>query len=149
MLQQCLRHSRPRQPQHLLCHPPTALLCRVDEALARPHADRLQFVLGTESGMITSIVRRVQGQLAAAGRDDVGVEIVLPVSPDAITTDKQAASNGGGEARLGGLAVVPGPAGGEGCSLEGGCASCPYMKMNSLQVGGCARVGRLCLLPFA
>jgi quinolinate synthase len=32
----------------------------------------------------------------------------------------------------GGLSVVPGPAGGEGCSLEGGCASCPYMKMNSL-----------------
>lgn len=32
-----------------------------------------------------------------------------------------------------GLSVVPGPAGGEGCSLEGGCASCPYMKMNSLQ----------------
>ena len=31
-----------------------------------------------------------------------------------------------------GLSVVPGPAGGEGCSLEGGCASCPYMKMNSL-----------------
>lgn len=32
-----------------------------------------------------------------------------------------------------GLSVVPGPASGEGCSLEGGCASCPYMKMNSLQ----------------
>ena len=32
-----------------------------------------------------------------------------------------------------GLSVVPGPAGGEGCSLEGGCASCPFMKMNSLQ----------------
>jgi len=32
-----------------------------------------------------------------------------------------------------GLSVVPGPAAGEGCSLEGGCASCPYMKMNSLQ----------------
>lgn len=28
--------------------------------------------------------------------------------------------------------MVPGPASGEGCSLEGGCANCPYMKMNSL-----------------
>jgi quinolinate synthase len=26
----------------------------------------------------------------------------------------------------------PGVAGGEGCSTAGGCATCPYMKMNSL-----------------
>lgn len=32
----------------------------------------------------------------------------------------------------GGLPVVPGAASGEGCSIEGGCASCPYMKMNDL-----------------
>lgn len=32
----------------------------------------------------------------------------------------------------GGLAVLPGVAVGEGCSSEGGCASCPYMKMNTL-----------------
>ena len=31
-----------------------------------------------------------------------------------------------------GLSVVPGVAQGEGCSAEGGCASCPYMKMNTL-----------------
>ena len=31
------------------------------------------------------------------------------------------------------MRIVPGPAAGEGCSSdEGGCASCPYMKMNSL-----------------
>ncbi|KAK4382024.1 Quinolinate synthase, chloroplastic [Sesamum angolense] len=30
------------------------------------------------------------------------------------------------------LPVIPGVASGEGCSLHGGCASCPYMKMNSL-----------------
>ena len=35
-----------------------------------------------------------------------------------------------------GLAVVPGPAAGEGCNVAGGCASCPFMKMNSLSVGG-------------
>jgi quinolinate synthase len=28
--------------------------------------------------------------------------------------------------------VVPGVAAGEGCSTAGGCATCPYMKMNSL-----------------
>ena len=100
--------------------------------------------------MVTSIVRKVQGMLRGAGRSDVTVEIVFPVSPDAITTDRQqrSASDGSGGAVSGaaaglelpaGLSVVPGPAGGEGCSLEGGCASCPYMKMNSLealQTGG-------------
>jgi len=30
------------------------------------------------------------------------------------------------------LPLVPGVAGGEGCSTAGGCATCPYMKMNSL-----------------
>ena len=59
-------------------------------ALEQPFPERLQFVLGTESGMITSIVRRVQGMLRAAGRADVAVEIVFPVSAEAITTDKQA-----------------------------------------------------------
>lgn len=46
-----------------------------------------------------------------------------------------------------GLSVVPGPAGGEGCSLQGGCASCPYMKMNSLQAlmtGGWPGPGASC-----
>ena len=32
---------------------------QVQDALSRPHGDRLQFVLGTEAGMITSIVRKV------------------------------------------------------------------------------------------
>ncbi|MEC8850661.1 MAG: hypothetical protein VXX43_01715, partial [Pseudomonadota bacterium] len=31
-----------------------------------------------------------------------------------------------------GLGIVPGVTGGEGCSTAGGCATCPYMKMNSL-----------------
>merc|ERR1711956_4799 len=30
------------------------------------------------------------------------------------------------------LGVVPGVAGGEGCSTAGGCATCPFMKMNDL-----------------
>ncbi len=34
----------------------------------------------------------VQAMLQQAGRDDVAVEIVFPVSPEAITTDKQGTS---------------------------------------------------------
>jgi quinolinate synthase len=101
-------------------------------------------VLGTEAGMITSIVRRVQSMVKASGRADVEVEIVFPVAPQAITTPKQAQPAGAAPLTLpGGLAVVPGPAGGEGCSLDGGCAACPYMKMNTLDalLRVCDRVG--------
>ena len=49
----------------------------------------LQVVLGTESGMITSIVRKVQQMLRDSGRKDVEVEIVFPVSSQAITTSGQ------------------------------------------------------------
>lgn len=102
-------------------------------SLEQPFPDKLQFVLGTESGMITSIVRKVQAMLRASGRQDVSVEIVFPVSPEAITTPDQTQDDNGGPVLLpGGLSMIPGPAAGEGCSTEGGCASCPYMKMNSL-----------------
>jgi quinolinate synthase len=117
---------------------------KVAAASAEPLADRLQFVLGTEAGMITSIVRKVQGMLQAAGRNDLEVEIVFPVAPQAITTAKQSRGDGLPAVELpGGLAVVPGPAMGEGCSLEGGCAACPYMKMNTLAALQmvCERVG--------
>lgn len=89
----------------------------------------VQVVLGTEAGLITAIVDKVQQMLRAGGRPDVAVEVVFPVAPDAVVSEQTA-----GKAQLpGGLAIVPGPAGGEGCSTEGGCASCPYMKMNTLQ----------------
>lgn len=113
-------------------------------ALEAPYPDRLQFVLGTEAGMITSIVRKVQSMLSASGRRDVEVEVVFPVAPQAISTPQQATDGAAAPLSLpGGLAVVPGPAGGEGCSLEGGCAACPYMKMNTLDalLSVCARVG--------
>lgn len=116
---------------------------KVKCALDQPFADKLQFVLGTESGMITSIVRKVQATLQQSGRKDIQVEIVFPVSPESITTGNQTtASNGGPVTLPGGLSVIPGPASGEGCSTEGGCASCPYMKMNSLRalMSVCERV---------
>lgn len=46
------------QPADSCANQPTKL-----QAAARPFPDRLQFVLGTESGMITSIVRKVQALL--------------------------------------------------------------------------------------
>ena len=94
----------------------------------------LQVVLGTESGMITSIVRKVQQLLRDAGDRELKVEIVFPVAPDAMVSEQTAGLGQGVEPVLpGGLAMIPGAASGEGCSSEGGCASCPYMKMNTLQ----------------
>ena len=84
-----------------------------------PEPVHLQFVLGTEAGMITSIVHAVRGQLQA--HPQVSVEIVFPVAEGAVLAT--------GDAEL---PLVPGVAGGEGCSTAGGCATCPYMKMNSL-----------------
>ena len=83
--------------------------------------------------MITAIVRRVQQQLQAAGRRDLEVEVVFPVAPDAMVSERTASLNGAEVTLPGGLAIVPGAASGEGCSTEGGCASCPFMKMNTLQ----------------
>ncbi|MFT5687072.1 MAG: quinolinate synthase, partial [Myxococcota bacterium] len=94
---------------------------RLAEKLAEEGGARLQFVLGTEAGMITSIVDRVQALLAASGRDDVEVEVIFPVAAEAIAIDEGST-----------LGIIPGVAGGEGCSTAGGCATCPYMKMNSL-----------------
>jgi quinolinate synthase len=97
------------------------ILRAVKEAAAKPGAQRVPVVLGTESGMVTSIVSRVQQALAATGRDDVELELVFPVASEAVTRVDDSP-----------LALVPGVAGGEGCSIEGGCATCPFMKMNSL-----------------
>lgn len=80
----------------------------------------LEFVLGTEAGMVTSIVRAVQHLLTERG-DAVCVDIVFPVAAEAMAVTGDGA-----------LPVVPGPAAGEGCSTAGGCATCPYMKMNHL-----------------
>ncbi len=85
---------------------------------------RPRFVLGTEAGMITSVVRAVQAELRAnrdTGGPLIDVEIIFPVASEAVAQVDDPD-----------LALVPGVLGGEGCSVEGGCATCPYMKMNSL-----------------
>lgn len=96
------------------------IAAKVDDAVAGEIAAVVTVVLGTEAGMITPIVRDVQRRLAGSGRDDIAVDIVFPVAADAIAPSDTE------------LGIVPGVAGGEGCSTAGGCATCPYMKMNSL-----------------
>jgi quinolinate synthase len=101
------------------------VIARVDAMLAQPRTGttrRLRFVLGTEAGMVTAIVRSLRQHLRKAGEDPgVEVEIIFPVAAEAIATTDDSA-----------LPIVPGVAGGEGCSTAGGCATSPYMKMNSL-----------------
>lgn len=50
-------------------------------------------MLGTEAGMITAIVRKVQALLSKACRGDIAVEIVFPVMPNAISTPEQQTSS--------------------------------------------------------
>jgi quinolinate synthase len=94
---------------------------RVDEAVVRAEPAHLQVVLGTEAGMITSIVNRVQQRLQEHGRDDVEVEVIFPVSSEAVAVAPESD-----------LQLLPGVQGGEGCSTAGGCATCPFMKMNNV-----------------
>jgi quinolinate synthase len=98
---------------------------------------RLRFVLGTEAGMVTSIVQSVQGILASTGSQGVEAEIIFPVSSEAVMatpTPTKSSSSGStsSDDDLPVMKVVPGVAGGEGCSTAGGCATCPFMKMNDL-----------------
>ncbi|CAL4907079.1 unnamed protein product [Urochloa decumbens] len=110
------------------------------EALDRNVDEHLQFVLGTESGMITSIVAAVRELFdlysSSQERANIEVEIVFPVSSDAVSKTSINGSHhpGSSVARdFNNLNVVPGVSSGEGCSIHGGCASCPYMKMNTLE----------------
>jgi quinolinate synthase len=77
-----------------------------------------RFILGTESGMTTPIVNAAR---EICKNHDIEIEIIFPVDQSAISTTDDPE-----------LAVVPGVSGGEGCSTAGGCASCPFMKMNEL-----------------
>jgi quinolinate synthase len=88
---------------------------------------RLKFILGTEAGMVTSIVAAVQDILESTGSKSVEAEIIFPVASEAVTVTESDGSNDAS-----GLGIVPGVSGGDGCSTAGGCATCPFMKMNSL-----------------
>lgn len=109
---------------------------QLQEALDRDVDDHLQFVLGTESGMVTSIVAAVRDLLNSKRFSaNIKVEIVFPVSSDSVSRTSLNGSQGlnysiaNDHAKL---AIVPGVTTGEGCSIHGGCASCPYMKVRHL-----------------
>ena len=95
---------------------------KVEAASRNDTDDRLRFILGTEAGMVTSIVKSVQDILEKHGSNKEA-EIIFPVASDAVME-----VDGGGDD----LSLVPGVSGGEGCSTAGGCATCPFMKMNDL-----------------
>lgn len=101
---------------------------KVKEASEKGENKRLKFILGTEAGMVTSIVRSVQEILDSSSSKGVEAEIIFPVSSEAV----MGVENDGSESSTSSLEVVPGVAGGEGCSTAGGCATCPFMKMNDL-----------------
>jgi len=84
---------------------------------------RLKFILGTEAGMITPIVRSVQNILVENSSQSVEAEIIFPVASEAVTVVNDGDPD---------LSIVPGVSAGEGCSTAGGCATCPFMKMNDL-----------------
>lgn len=100
------------------------IVARVDAAISAGQSGRLRFVLGTEAGMVTAIVRAIRQRLhehASEREHAVEVEIIFPVAAEAVATTQDQA-----------LPIVPGVFGGEGCSTAGGCATCPFMKMNSI-----------------
>jgi len=101
---------------------------KVKEAAEKGEKKRLKFILGTEAGMVTSIVRSVQEILDSSSSKGVEAEIIFPVSSEAV----MGVENDGSQSPSSTLEVVPGVAGGEGCSTAGGCATCPFMKMNDL-----------------
>ena len=72
--------------------------------------------------MVTSIVRSINDILDKHGSDNVEAEIIFPVASEAVFAVEDDED----------FAVVPGVSGGEGCSTSGGCATCPYMKMNDV-----------------
>ncbi|KAI9920340.1 hypothetical protein PsorP6_015425 [Peronosclerospora sorghi] len=73
----------------------------VKAALENQSSEKLSFVLGTEASMITDIVRGLQEKLnIQKGGIKPEVEIIFPVSADAVATE--------------GEVLVPGVAGGEG-----------------------------------
>lgn len=88
-----------------------------DKAKSLAPEENIRVVLGTETGMVSSIVKQIRTEL----KEGASVTLVFPIASDAVSANDDAE-----------LSVLPGTWQAEGCSLEGGCATCPYMKMNSL-----------------
>jgi len=88
------------------------------KAITAMGGKKARFILGTEVGMVTPIINAAREVCKGS---ECEIEIIFPVSDAAVTANDDPE-----------LAVLPGVSGGEGCSTAGGCASCPFMKMNEL-----------------
>jgi quinolinate synthase len=110
------------------------IIDKVQNSSARDdEQSHLKFILGTEAGMVTSIVQKLQPLITG----DRTVEIIFPVASDAVTIgDGNNSINSSGHHDDDGddqktlLPLIPGVKATEGCSTAGGCATCPFMKMN-------------------
>jgi len=93
-----------------------------------PEQNKLQFILGTESGLASGMIGEVQKYLKLNPSTSSGtkksLEIIFPVAEEAIT-DTHHKDNLGFD-------LMPGASAGDGCSINGSCADCQFMKMNSL-----------------
>jgi quinolinate synthase len=77
----------------------------------------LKFILGTEAGMVTSIVQKLQPLITG----DRTVEIIFPVASDAVTIGDTTSGHDDDQTLL--LPLIPGVKATEGCSTAGGCYS--------------------------
>jgi len=94
-----------------------------------PDQNKIQFVLGTESGLASGMIGEVQKYLKLNPSTSSGakrsVEIIFPVAEEAVTAQAHHEDNLGFD-------LMPGASAGDGCSINGSCADCQFMKMNSL-----------------
>lgn len=85
--------------------------------------NKIQFILGTESGLASGMISEVQKHLKLKNFKQT-VEIIFPVAEEAVTETHH-------KDHLG-FDLMPGVSAGDGCSINGSCADCQFMKMNSL-----------------
>jgi quinolinate synthase len=86
--------------------------------------NKIQFILGTESGLASGMIGEVQKYLKLKNSKQT-LEIIFPVAEEAISTPSHHKDDLGFD-------LMPGVSAGDGCSINGSCADCQFMKMNSL-----------------
>jgi quinolinate synthase len=86
--------------------------------------NKIQFILGTESGLASGMISEVQKYLRLQ-KSKQTLEIIFPVAEEAMTVQSHHKDDLGFD-------LMPGVSAGDGCSINGSCADCQFMKMNSL-----------------
>jgi quinolinate synthase len=103
--------------------------------------NKIQFILGTESGLAGGMIGEVQKYLKLKNSKQK-LEIIFPVAEEAISQTHH-------KDHLG-FDLMPGASAGDGCSINGSCADCQFMKMNSLDalIDLLEKIGRVDLKAF-